>query len=81
MVRVAKRGSAAFLAASLFFSMAPALADEPSPTDQIRLATLLRKAETAAKARQWEACVQAYTEAMAIEDAPRTAGELGLCEE
>lgn len=66
MVRAATRGSAA---ASLLFvclCASPALAEEPKGDEQARLAALLREGDAAAKAKQWQACVQAYTEALKI---------------
>jgi hypothetical protein len=45
------------------------------------LAEHLRAGSVASKAKQWNACIQAYTAAAAIEGAPATWGELGLCEE
>lgn len=74
-------GAASLFVGSTLFCPTRASADEPRPSARARIAALLGKAEAAAKAKQWEACTQAYTEALALEDAPRTAGELGLCEE
>lgn len=54
---------------------------EDAGAGKARLAGLLRKGAEAAKAQQWEACIQALGEAAAIEETPRTAGDLGLCEE
>lgn len=59
----------------------PALAEGPTGADRARLAELLRAGEAAAKARRWDGCIEAFTEALRLEDAPRTAGELGLCEQ
>jgi PEGA domain len=61
--------------------VASSSADAPTPPDRAKLAALLREGATSARAQKWAACAQAYSEALALEDAPRTAGELGLCEE
>jgi hypothetical protein len=58
-----------------------ASADEPSATDRARAATLRQTGADAAKAKRWDACIEALTAAVAIDDAPTTWGELGLCEE
>lgn len=82
MARAAKGGwVAATAVCALLASSAPALAGGPNQGEAARLAALLREGEAAANARRWEACAAAYGEALKIEDAPRTAGELGLCEE
>ena len=44
-------------------------------------AALLRTGTEAAAAKKWPACIEALSAAAAIEDAPKTWGELGLCEE
>ena len=54
---------------------------EDAGAGKARLAGLLRRGAEAAKAQQWEACIQALGEAAALEETPRTAGDLGLCEE
>ncbi len=41
----------------------------------------MRTGAEAASAKRWGACIDALAAAVAIEDAPRTWGELGLCEE
>lgn len=61
--------------------VAPSFAAPPAQSDAVKLAAVLRKAQAAARAGQWQTCAQAYSEAVELEDAPRTAGELGLCEE
>lgn len=81
MLRAARQGAAAASLLLVCLRIAPALAGEPNDGEKARLAELLRAGDAAAKAKQWQACVQAYREALAIEDSPRTAGELGLCEE
>ena len=43
--------------------------------------TLVRKGMEAAGAKRWTECIDALTAAAALEDVPRTWGELGLCEE
>jgi len=68
-------------AAALLFCASTARATEPTEADKARVATLLRTGAQAAKAKQWEACTEALSAALAIEDAARTAGDLGLCEE
>lgn len=56
-----------------------ALADPPS--DPSNLAKLLRAGAEASAAKRWSACVDALTAAVALDAAPRTWGDLGLCEE
>jgi len=60
---------------------APACADEPSDSNGARAAELLRAGAAAAKAKQWDACIQAYGAAVTLQDTPVASGELGLCEE
>ncbi|MFO0589887.1 MAG: PEGA domain-containing protein [Polyangiaceae bacterium] len=55
-------------------------ADLPSEA-QARLSKLLRTGNDAANAKKWSACIDAFSEALAIKDDPNTAGALGLCEE
>src|SRR5690242_1397185 len=81
MVRAAKQGSAVASLLLVCLRIAPAFAVGSNDSDPARLAALLRAGDEAAKAKDWRACSQAYSDALAIEDAPRTAGELGLCEE
>ncbi len=52
-----------------------------SGADAPDLATLLRTGSQAASARRWGACIDALSAAAAIDNAPKTWGELGLCEE
>ncbi len=56
-------------------------AAEASGADAPDLAALLRAANQATSARRWGACIDALTAAAAIDNAPKTWGELGLCEE
>lgn len=53
--------------------------DDASRADEV--AALLRAGAQAARAKQWGACIDALTAALAIQGAPATAGDLGLCEE
>ena len=46
-----------------------------------KLTALLQAGAQAARAKQWGACIDALTAALAIQEAPATAGDLGLCEE
>lgn len=66
---------------ALVLLAAPAQAEEPSDATRARAAELGREGAAASKARQWDTCIQAYTAAVALEDAPVVSGELGLCEE
>jgi hypothetical protein len=66
---------------AVLLAAAHARADEPSADDRAKLATLLHAGANAAKAKQWDACIQALTAAAALDGAPTTWGELGLCEE
>jgi hypothetical protein len=56
-------------------------ADEPSAEDRARLPALLRAGADAAKAKKWDACIAALSEAVRIKETPETLGKLGLCEE
>lgn len=63
-----------------------ARADEPPSIDRERLAKLASDGAKAARAKQWEVCIDAYTGAVQtgavqIEETPVRLGELGLCEE
>lgn len=71
--------SAAVLAAVLCVAWPAAAA--PAEGDRARLAALLRAGTDAARKKDWKACVDALHDALGIEDAARTAGDLGLCEE
>lgn len=68
-------------AAAIVLVAGGARAGEPGETEKARLAAFLRSGADAARGRKWDACIQAYSSAAAIEDAPVTSGELGLCEE
>jgi hypothetical protein len=54
---------------------------DPKPADGVHVAELVRTGAQAATAKRWADCVEALTAAAALEDAPRTWGDLGLCEE
>lgn len=69
------------LVLSMGLSVAPVSAAEPTADERAQLEALLRQGADAAKAKDWKACVDARWAALAIEDAARTAGDLGLCEE
>src|SRR6185436_8775163 len=56
-------------------------ADEPSADTKARLPALLRAGADAAKAKKWDACIEALSAAAAIDGAATTLGDLGLCEE
>lgn len=56
-------------------------AAEPTADERARLEELLRTGADAKEAKKWSACVDALWDALAIEDSPTTAGDLGLCEE
>lgn len=71
--------SAAVLAAVLGVAWPAAAA--PAEGDRARLPALLRAGADAARKEDWKGCVDALHDALAIEDAARTAGDLGLCEE
>jgi hypothetical protein len=77
----------AMLAAVLVTGLAGstyARADTPVKVQAERaaaLATLLRSAAKAARAKRFEACIEAYEKAYRIEPSPLTLGELGVCEE
>lgn len=58
-----------------------AWAGEPTAADRARAAELVQTGTVAAKAKRWEACMRALSDAFAIDAAPTTAGQLGLCEE
>lgn len=58
-----------------------ARAAEPESPDRARAAALAKTGMDAANAKQWDPCIQALSEALAIEPTPITAGQLGLCEE
>ena len=68
-------------AAAILLVAAPARAGELDDVQKAHLATLLRTGAAAATAKQWDACIQAYSSASALDDTPVIAGELGLCEE
>lgn len=70
-----------FAAVALLLAAFPARAAEPSDAERARLAPLLKAGAGAAKAKQWAACIEAFTAAAAIDGAAKTWGELGLCEE
>jgi hypothetical protein len=74
-----RQGWSAALALSL--AAVSARADDSAAADASRVSALLSAGAAAAKAKRWDACIAAYSEAMALEDKPATAGELGLCEE
>lgn len=59
----------------------PADAAHATSGNHSRAADLVRTGAQAALAKRWAECVEALTEAVALEDAPRTWGDLGLCEE
>jgi len=69
--------------AAVGLTLIPARAGAAAPTaeDRERRTALLRTGADAAKAKDWKGCVDALREALALEDAARTAGDLGLCEE
>jgi hypothetical protein len=56
-------------------------APDASGSDAPDLPALLRTGSQAASARRWGACIDALSAAAAIDNAPKTWGELGLCEE
>lgn len=68
-------------AAAAVLLAAPARAGERNDTEKARAAAFIRAGSAAANARQWERCIQAYSAALALDDSPATAGDLGLCEE
>ena len=62
-------------------SFASTSAAEPVTGERARLSGLLRSGTEAAKGRDWKGCVDALWDALALEDAAKTAGDLALCEE
>jgi len=54
---------------------------EPAAAGEGRVAELLRAGAEAASAKRWEACIESLSAAAEIEDAAKTWGDLGLCEE
>ncbi|MFO0591868.1 MAG: PEGA domain-containing protein [Polyangiaceae bacterium] len=68
-------------ALSLITASGFASAADPPSDAQAPLSKLLRTGTDAANAKKWPACIDAFTEALAIKDDPNTAGALGLCEE
>lgn len=56
-------------------------AAEPSSEDSARLPALLKAGADASRAKKWDACIESYSAAVAIEESAATFGELGLCEE
>ena len=58
-----------------------AQAGEPTAADRARAAELVQTGAVAAKARRWDACIRALSDAFSIDAGPTTAGQLGLCEE
>lgn len=67
-------------AAVIGASSAQAVA-EPATGDRAALTALLKAGAEAAKAKKWQACIDAYSSALGMEEAAVTFGELGLCEE
>lgn len=61
--------------------LARSAAGAPNDGDAARHAELLRQGAAAAKAQRWDACIQALTEAVEINNTPAALGGLGLCEE
>jgi hypothetical protein len=53
----------------------------PGEADARHLAELLRAGADAASAKRWDDCARALTDAAALDDAAKTWGDLGLCEE
>ncbi len=68
-------------AVAVVLATAKARAGELHAAEKARVAAFVRAGAAAANARQWSACIQAYSAAAAIDDTPATAGDLGLCEE
>ena len=66
---------------ALIAGLSRGAAAEPAPDSRAQLPALLQAGADASKAKHWEACIEAYSRAAAIEEAPATLGELGLCEE
>ena len=62
------------------FLAAPVRAAEPTPGDA-GVGGLVQTGLEAARAKEWQACIDALSAALKVEASPRTAGELGLCEE
>lgn len=58
-----------------------AVSGEPAAAGEGRVAELLRAGAQAASAKRWEACIESLSAAAEIEDAAKTWGDLGLCEE
>ena len=56
-------------------------AADPAGDERARLPALREAGAGAAKARNWEACIDAYSRAAGIEEDAVIFGELGLCEE
>jgi hypothetical protein len=79
MARIGRRTSCAAATALLLCAL-QANAAEPT-ADQPSIAALLRAGADAAKAKKWDACIEALTAAAAIENNATTLGDLGLCEE
>lgn len=69
---------AAIVASGL--SLARSSAAEPSADDAARRTSLLRSGASAAKSKDWPACIDAYAKAAEIQGDSTTFGELGLCE-
>lgn len=54
---------------------------DPSNDGSTALPALLKAGAEASRAKQWQACIDAYSRAVAIDESATTFGELGLCEE
>jgi hypothetical protein len=56
-------------------------AQDRDAAERALLPDLLRAGAEAARAKKWDACIEAYARAAATEESATTLGELGLCEE
>ena len=81
-LRAGPAGVSRMIVFGAMVSLLPSLAAaDPASGERARLVALREAGAAAAKARNWEACVDAYSRAAAIEEDAVTFGELGLCEE
>lgn len=71
----------AFLVGVLLLAIPSRAAADPAAGDRAELPALRKAGAEAAKAKNWQACIAAYSRAAEIEADPITFGELGLCEE
>jgi hypothetical protein len=77
----AQRSAIASMLVALATVGVAAHAEPPQNADREKLDMLLRAGASAARKKDFAACIDAYSSALDIEETPVTLGELGLCEE